>query len=121
MTVPATLWKTPLHNFEHARYLHENKYVDPYLLMIRDPFDGLSGDELDPQAAEADQLATIGMHTVEEDEEDDLDEAGVPVEVVDAEPADERDKDGLEELEAMEKQILEEDPVLDFAMAEDDE
>jgi hypothetical protein len=90
--------------------------------MIRDPFDGLSGDELDPQAAEADQLATIGMHTVEDEEHHhDLDESTSHAEADEEEAADERDKDGLEELEAMEKQILEEDPVLDFTMSEDDE
>lgn len=92
--------------------------------MIRDPFDGMSGDELDPQAAESDQLATLGMHEVDEAEEkaDDAEEEaadGVVEEAVD--PSDDLDKDGLAELEEMEQQILQEDPVLDFATVGEDE
>ncbi len=91
--------------------------------MTRDPFDGMSGDELDPQAAETDQLAALGMHAVEDEEKDDLDdedekEKEEPVETVD--PSADLDKDGIQELEEMEKRLLAEEPILDFAMAEDE-
>ncbi|MEN9558444.1 MAG: hypothetical protein RL141_813 [Candidatus Parcubacteria bacterium] len=95
--------------------------------MIRDPFDGLSGDELDPQAAESDQLMALGMHVVatedpEEDEE--LEEEETPPVGDDpelADPSDDLDKDGLKELEEMEKKLLEEEPLLDFATMTDEE
>jgi hypothetical protein len=91
--------------------------------MTRDPFDGMSGDELDPQAAESDQLAALGMHEVGDDDEkaaDAEDEEEVVVAPA-VDPSDDLDRDGLAELEQMEKQILEEDPVLDFATALEDE
>lgn len=92
--------------------------------MPRDPFDGMSGDELDPQAAETDQLAALGMHTVSDDDEEDLDEEDEedkPEDAVKAvDPSDDLDKDGLAELEEMEQQLLQEDPILDFAMVEED-
>lgn len=89
--------------------------------MTRDPFEGLSGDELDPQAAEADQLAALGMHEVEEEEKnlDDKDEDDEEASNV-AQPSDDLDKDGLEELEEMEQELLKEDPILDFAMTEEE-
>lgn len=93
--------------------------------MTRDPFDGMSGDELDPQAAESDQLATLGMHEVSEEEEKEdagEEEEGEKAEAVETvDPSDDLDKDGLAELEEMEKQIMEEDPVLDFATVGEDD
>ena len=100
--------------------------------MIRDPFDGMSGDELDPQAAESAQLTALGMHAVdpdadEKDEEDELDEATdavSPDETKEGEetpdPSDDLNKDGLAELEEMEVRLRAEEPVLDFAIAEDE-
>lgn len=91
--------------------------------MFRDPFDGLSGDEMDPQAAETDQLATLGMHEVVEEEEDDDpadEEQGADEEEEKKAASDDLDKDGLEELEEMEQELLKEDPILDFAMIEEE-
>lgn len=93
--------------------------------MPRDPFEGMTGDELDPQAAESDQLAALGMHAVDPDEADDElekeEEGAEPTPAVEVDPSDDLDRDGLAELEQMEKQILEEDPVLDFATIAEDE
>jgi hypothetical protein len=98
--------------------------------MIRDPFDGMSGDELDPQMAESDQLMALGMHeTSDEDEEDEdefdeeAEEGAVPAVADEDEEkgaSDDLDKDGLAELEEMEQQLLQEEPVLDFAMVEEE-
>lgn len=97
--------------------------------MIRDPFDGMSGDELDPQAAESDQLMALGMHETSADDEEDEDEfddeetaADASVKDKDDEEgaSDDLDKDGLAELEEMEQQLLQEEPVLDFAMVEEE-
>jgi len=96
--------------------------------MIRDPFDGMSGDELDPQAAESDQLMALGMHeTSPDDEEDDdyddedvSDSASTDDDEEEEDASDDLDKDGLEELEEMEQQLLQEEPVLDFAMVEEE-
>ena len=98
--------------------------------MIRDPFDGMSGDELDPQAAESAQLTALGMHAVDPnaDDEEEEEEDGAPDVVVSpgdadadkVDPADDLDKDGLAELEEMEVRLREEEPVLDFAIVEDE-
>jgi hypothetical protein len=99
--------------------------------MIRDPFDGMSGDELDPQMAESDQLMALGMHETSGDDEEELDEEDESVEAVAGavpaeddedkpDPSDDLDKDGLAELEEMEQQLLQEEPVLDFAMVEEE-
>ena len=61
--------------------------------MPRDPFEGLSGDELDPQAAETDQLAVLGMHAVEGDEDDDLDDEEEEEDDEDDEDASKYDKE----------------------------
>ncbi len=116
----------PLHNPLPARYLHAKLKKS----MIRDPFDGMSGDELDPQAAESAQLTALGMHAVDPDadddeEDDDLDEeaAVLPDEEKDPDaldPADDLNKDGLAELEEMEVRLRAEEPVLDFAIVEEE-
>jgi hypothetical protein len=106
-----------------SRQLQKNQRI--LALMPRDPFEGMTGDELDPQAAESDQLASLGMHAVDMDAHADADEEeeesetpAAPGEEVD--PSDDLDRDGLAELEQMEQQILQEDPVLDFATVEDE-
>jgi hypothetical protein len=94
-------------------------------MMRLNPFDKDTGDEFDPQVAESDALASLGMHVAGEDD-DDLEVVEVVVPVADedeegvAKPSDDLDKDGIAELEEMEKRLLEEDPVLDFAVAEDE-
>jgi hypothetical protein len=94
-------------------------------MMRLNPFDKDTGDEFDPQVAESDALASLGMH-VAGDDDDDLEVVEVVLPVADedeegvAKPSDDLDKDGIAELEEMEKRLLEEDPVLDFAVAEDE-
>lgn len=100
--------------------------------MIRDPFDGMSGDELDPQAAESAQLTALGMHAVSDDEEEEEDDPEAPEEDDESDkkdddakedetdPSDDLNKDGLAELEEMEQRLREEEPVLDFAIVEDE-
>lgn len=94
-------------------------------MLMRNQFElKVSGDELDPQAAESEQLAMLGMHETSEDEEEEVKEEGAAENSEEngiAGPSDDLDKDGLEELDEMEKQLrLEENPILDFATVEEE-
>lgn len=90
--------------------------------MSRDPYADLSGDELDPQASESEQLAALGMREVSDadpaEDEEEEEEAGTPVDV--PEPVEEVEKDGLTELEEMEQRLRAEEPTLDFAIVEEE-
>lgn len=96
-------------------------------MMMRNLFEPKdAGEELDPQLAESEQLAMLGMHEASEEEEKELNEEKADDEKDEeedgqADPSDDLDKDGLEELDEMEKQLrLEENPILDFATVEEE-
>ncbi|HWR00197.1 MAG TPA: hypothetical protein VN397_05150 [Candidatus Methylomirabilis sp.] len=98
-------------------------------MMMRNAFEFRNPAEEDP---DADQLAMLqSADDVKDDEKEEEDvlvgaEAGGTTEEenVDdgtADPSDDLDKDGLEELEEMEKLLrAEENPILDFATAEEE-
>jgi hypothetical protein len=116
-------------------FIREKSMLPNAFLGIREP-----ADDWDAQGyggPEDEQLSALGMHTVgtddadEKDEESEEDDALEEEEVAEgtddkndpslADPSDDLDKDGLKELEEMEQQLLQEEPLLDFTMAEEEE